>query len=590
MNLNNKTMAGAKETPRQKMIGMMYLVLTALLALNVSKSILDAFVAIEENIQKANLTELFRGDERKDQILEASLDLTNPLQAEKAKMLMTAVEDLDEMTAKRIQLIDQLKLKLLEECGEDLELVGTSEAILMEKQSKERNTLKPLRMNLENVAGKDKYDESMRILIGENISDPKGDGIKLWKSLIDYRKEITELVASSQLGAEEVSKFDDEYFFKAPEINQFKDQKELKTLIEKSIKASNVHPDDKAMITEIYSSLTKETRSTVNGVKNVHWIGKTFDHAPTVAALASLSSLQQDILSARADALTLLRSRVMGSEFSFNTIIPLARGPEVVNQGEDFQVEVMMAVYDKDKMPEVTLDGNVVEEVKDGKGIIRMKGQGNEMKLKGTVSIKNRSGVKRTMDWEKTVTVMKPSGSIELPELNVLYRGYENRVNATASGFPSTALSGSGATLSPSSDGSYIARPSGGRTASLTVSGRTADGRTVALKTVQYRVLTLPKPTMYWGAAADGEGPNRGEKNIFAKYGNDVPLNAKFSIIRWEVTVSGAARSVKGVGGQLSTEAQQLIRVAPRGSRAFYSLKVKGPDNIIRNLSGSFPL
>jgi hypothetical protein len=45
-------MAGGKETPRQKMIGMMYLVLTALLALNVSKSILDAFVAIEENIQE----------------------------------------------------------------------------------------------------------------------------------------------------------------------------------------------------------------------------------------------------------------------------------------------------------------------------------------------------------------------------------------------------------------------------------------------------------------------------------------------------------------------------------------------------------
>ncbi len=33
-------MAGGKETPRQKMVGMMYLVLTALLALNVSKSML----------------------------------------------------------------------------------------------------------------------------------------------------------------------------------------------------------------------------------------------------------------------------------------------------------------------------------------------------------------------------------------------------------------------------------------------------------------------------------------------------------------------------------------------------------------------
>ena len=31
-------MSGGKETPRQKMIGMMYLVLLALLAMNVSKS------------------------------------------------------------------------------------------------------------------------------------------------------------------------------------------------------------------------------------------------------------------------------------------------------------------------------------------------------------------------------------------------------------------------------------------------------------------------------------------------------------------------------------------------------------------------
>ena len=55
-------MAGGKETPRQKMIGMMYLVLTALLALNVSKAVLDAFVAIEENIQKANIVQVDRGN------------------------------------------------------------------------------------------------------------------------------------------------------------------------------------------------------------------------------------------------------------------------------------------------------------------------------------------------------------------------------------------------------------------------------------------------------------------------------------------------------------------------------------------------
>ncbi|MEO9483277.1 MAG: gliding motility protein GldM [Ekhidna sp.] len=47
-------MAGGKETPRQKMIGMMYLVLTALLALNVSSTVLDKFAFINESLERAN--------------------------------------------------------------------------------------------------------------------------------------------------------------------------------------------------------------------------------------------------------------------------------------------------------------------------------------------------------------------------------------------------------------------------------------------------------------------------------------------------------------------------------------------------------
>ena len=49
-------MAGAKETPRQKMIGMMYLVLTALLALNISKEILNGFVKVENGLRKTDQT------------------------------------------------------------------------------------------------------------------------------------------------------------------------------------------------------------------------------------------------------------------------------------------------------------------------------------------------------------------------------------------------------------------------------------------------------------------------------------------------------------------------------------------------------
>ena len=81
-------MAGGKETPRQKMIGMMYLVLTALLALNVSKAVLDAFVAIEENMQQACLTEYARGQEKLGGLTDVQGDKSNPGASAKAKLLI----------------------------------------------------------------------------------------------------------------------------------------------------------------------------------------------------------------------------------------------------------------------------------------------------------------------------------------------------------------------------------------------------------------------------------------------------------------------------------------------------------------------
>jgi hypothetical protein len=51
-------MAGAKETPRQKMIGMMYLVLTALLALQVSSAIIDKFDFLNKTLEQSVQTKV----------------------------------------------------------------------------------------------------------------------------------------------------------------------------------------------------------------------------------------------------------------------------------------------------------------------------------------------------------------------------------------------------------------------------------------------------------------------------------------------------------------------------------------------------
>lgn len=44
-------MTTGKETPRQRMIGMMYLVLTALLALQVSSAVIEKFYALNKSIE-----------------------------------------------------------------------------------------------------------------------------------------------------------------------------------------------------------------------------------------------------------------------------------------------------------------------------------------------------------------------------------------------------------------------------------------------------------------------------------------------------------------------------------------------------------
>jgi gliding motility-associated protein GldM len=577
-------MAGGKETPRQKMIGMMYLVLTALLALNVSKTILDAFVAIEENIQVANENEYVRGDEKYQALKEVSEDPTQKDVQKKALHYLKTVNEIDKITAQRIKLIDDLKLEILTAIGEDVTSVGTPESIIVQAYS-DKDPLRPAKMNLMHVNGKDKYDDPMFIMIGQDIKNPTGKGMDLWKNYNAYRKDLTEIVGRSWLQEPGEKK----YYFKSPEINAFKDYKDLNAQIDKSIAASNVHPDDKEAIKKIYGGLTKKERWNVNDVKGVHWIGKTFDHAPAVAAIASLTSLQKEVLTARADAIALIRGRVGGGEYSFNKIMALAYGPELVNQGDEFEVQVLMAAYDSDRQPEVTIQNGAVNEVKNGKGVIRMKGSGTEMTLKGTITIKNKSGIPKTEEWSKTVRVMKPQGTVSLPHLNVLYIGYENEVEAVASGYDETVLTGVGVDLQKK-DGRYIAAPHKVRQASLTVWGKSnVNGKKVQLGTYNFRVLRMPDPEIYWGMARNGERASNRERNLFAKYPPEVPLNAGFDVRSWEMVINGAPGAPPtGTGSVLNDQAMSLLRQTRPGTSVTFYLKVMGKDKVERTKTASF--
>ncbi|MBC9810944.1 hypothetical protein H9Y05_00505 [Crocinitomicaceae bacterium CZZ-1] len=584
-------MAGGKETPRQKMIGMMYLVLTAMLALNVSKDILRAFVAIEENIQKANLVQVDRGDGFIKDVrseLATSKGDENKAKREKLEAVLKQMDAIDKETATIIKFIDDLKLEILNVAGEQTKTTKDQDPLTIVWQK--GDGIRPMRLNLDAVSAQDKYDEPMLVLgINEDLKNPKGKGAELWKRYNDYRAKIVELTGTYKLG-------ENSFVVKTTPINEFKDNKDLQKKVEKMIdgnKQANLKEDRPALI-DLYAMMTKPERVDIKDVKGLHWVGATFDHSPLVAGIASLSSMQQDILSARALALNTWKSRVTTGEYSFNKIAPLAYGQPIANTGDSVYLQVMMAAFDSDNQPTVVItegaEGASVKYPGNGQGVVGFKvGGGAEQIVKGTVAIKNKSGVEKKENWEYKVTIMKPSGAISLPELNVLYRSYDNKVEAVASGFDQTVLTGS-VPLSKSGN-LWIAKPTGsGKEATLTVSGKnTVTGKTQQLLTQKFRVSNLPDPELYWGAAKNGDKGQRTETKLFAKYGPEIPLNAQFRIVSWEVQIPGAQGAPpKGTGGVLDGTASNLIKQAKPGMQVSFICTVVGPDGIQRKRAGAF--
>ncbi len=577
-------MAGGKETPRQKMIGMMYLVLTALLALNVSKAILDAFVAIEANTQKSSITHLDRGNAAKSELAGELADRSNPEKIQKVKYYLGIIDEIDKETAKRIEEIDALKMLLLEKSGEDVKKIAdkNKETIVWKAYDK-KNPLTPAKLWLQAVQAKDQYDVPMEVMIGEELKSPKGKGLELWNSYNEFRLKITGLLGSYKVGGKT-------YTFKPTAINEYKeDNLVLGKAVDAMIAKNKINVNDDAeVLKQLYMELTKpQTVEMEEGM--VHWIGKTFDHSPLVAAIASLTAMQQEILSARATAIAHIKSRVSTGEYSFNKVVALAYGPALANSGDEVEVKVMMAAYDSDNQPEVTGPGSI--SVADGQGIVKLKvSGGNEMKVSGTVAIKKKSGAIKKENWTHTIKIMKPEGTVTLPEMNVLYRGYKNLVTGVASGYDQTVLTGtSNVTLSKTGT-TWIGSPGAGTTAVITVSGKSSiTNKTVALGKFEFRVKALPKPSIFVGAVASGGKISTNPGGLNAGYPPEIPLKAQFSVLDWEASVTGIMGKKKGQGSSLQGIGSLLGQAKP-GSMVIIEAGVRGPDGKVNRIYETFKL
>src|SRR5512139_2583446 len=101
-------MAHERLSPRQKMIGMMYLILTAMLALNVSKEAVDAFKKVDKS-----LTTTLANYVIKNNLIYAEFDRAaaeNPTKAGKYKELAYQVK---ERADEAFNFIQDLKIEII---------------------------------------------------------------------------------------------------------------------------------------------------------------------------------------------------------------------------------------------------------------------------------------------------------------------------------------------------------------------------------------------------------------------------------------------------------------------------------------------
>ncbi len=553
-------MAGGKETPRQKMIGMMYLVLTALLALNVSKEILDAFVIINEGLEATKVTFKEKiGDQYAR--FEASYQ-ENPAKYrenwDKAKEVRDLAEGL-------IVQVDQIKAYLISK----VESLPMEEVIAADGRG--QDTV----LSLQYVKTKDNYDISTNVMIGENAGIPQTEhpdgnhltAANLRMELENYRDRLVELLGD----------------------------------------------DNPVLVGNLQNVFNFSDRRDASGT-NTNWESMNFYYIPIAAVITNLSKIQTDVRNAESDLITYLMADVEASSYRFTKLVPIAiPQSNYVLQGDTFRADVFLAAYDDTNFPSVdiatsetvehdstnmTLTGEskAVEIGTDGFAKLRIPAdQVGFRSWKGVIKFRGPQGEQPFL-FDVSYEVAKPSLVVSPTKMNVFYRGLDNPVEISVPGFSAEKIQPTmtNGTLVRTSEG-WVARPGNGAEAVISVSAELDDGTKTNMGAMTFRCRNVPKPVPVFGGLTIGD--TRIEKTrATAQIGvgarmDDFVFDLDYPVVSFELTtiIRGEAVTRKSNNNRLTDEMKQMLANTARNQRILIeNVMAKAPDgsvNPIGNLS-----
>jgi len=564
-------MAGGKETPRQKMIGMMYLVLTALLALNVSKQVIAAFITLNDKLDASseiigNKVDATYGgfDQKRAALVATKGDM---------KLLETWQGKAEELKAETAIIVGFL----LGECNEMIKMADGVDWVEEKDEAGNITTLK----SLHDVQAFDNYDIPTNLFVGGEPKSPNARGMAIPGRIHEYRNKVCELMGNYQSGKKT-------FTFTAPE-----DPSGLAAAL------ATANEADTSKIASYYRALTLPEH--LHGHDGeMPWVAVMFDHAPIVAAAAMLTSLKLDIKNAESVASEYMLSKVEAPTFNFNKIEPLAFARTgYINQGDSLDLSVMIAAYDSNEVSKIRygIDADTIpDNWKEVTGKIALDGSTSGLHIvKGTIGVKEKGEIS-WKPWKFQYTVGQPMGVVAQPEMRILYWGYNNIVEGTASGYDpsSVTLSGSGVSLSSKGAGQYVAKVSRGtRTAKISVSAKNADGGSVSLGAFDFECRPMPPATVYFGKTQMGGKSSytaaKNQSGIRVGYDPSVPLKGvTFSISGGIVKVDGIPGTGKvNSGGKFDSKAKSLLKQS-KNKQVTIVVDYKGPDGIGKKGGVSF--
>jgi gliding motility-associated protein GldM len=564
-------MAGAKETPRQKMIGMMYLVLTALLALNISKEVLNGFVKVENSLRTTQGT-------LNAKVNETSTELeTKYLQnQEKVKPFYDKAQQVNASSAELISYITEMKARIMAASSGDYDDAG--ELAVGNYIGKDENGMDTV-LNLALIPIKDEY-QNLTTFVG--MAEPKEPLEGPWTA-VELKQNL----------------------------EAFSSQLKNTSVVDNQGTRRNLPQYLKDQIDETFAFPTE-----IQEGEEVSWEHANFYHVPLAAVMPLMTKMTLDIQDIQDDVLSWLLGSVDAKSYKFTNLMPLVV-PEsnYILRGDSFRADVLLAAFDGTNPPDIYVDPKKWNERDsslleyenidalpigtDGLGKLRISTRGmslGESNYKGLIRFQGPDGnIQDFPYYTPKFTVAEPALVVSPTKMNVFYRGLPNPVEVSVPGVPGdkidVRISGNHR-LKKESDGTFTITPGTDRKANITVSAELPDGSKKTLPAREFRVKRIPDPVPFFvGKTPSDRSISKqalvGADGIGAQMVN-FDFDVRVVVKSFSVSVSrdGTLVEKNSNSNRLTADMKQLFNRVSRGNVVYFEDIIVGmPDGTERQVA-----